>query len=286
MYLQYVNVSYQMILSQVEAIFGCPQFFNNNTRRTITPFLARLVRIAIYPTVPLIMVVHHLHTTSATPKWIQFCTSLLVGTSAIYLTSVVLVECTVRVVLFKAGLINSVANTRMVSNPNHRCMLDRQRAELDRHIERSLRREKFDHETTKNDTATSPCCSICLEEFQPGETMVSGHRNCCKSNVFHEACIQQWLRINDSCPCCRKSMLVVEPADDENEAEACHEHKPPAQNAMASGNGSESDNNITNSDQEGGYIQRVFSQIRSVFDTTNLMRNEILSNYTEQQQAS
>ncbi|XP_062074560.1 RING-H2 finger protein ATL20-like [Humulus lupulus] len=48
-------------------------------------------------------------------------------------------------------------------------------------------------------------CSICLTEYQPNDT-VRTLPNC--FHYFHSDCIDEWLRLNASCPICRNSPLI------------------------------------------------------------------------------
>ena len=45
------------------------------------------------------------------------------------------------------------------------------------------------------------CCAICLEAFESGDELKTFPSPCL--HAFHEACILQWLNVNDSCPSCR-----------------------------------------------------------------------------------
>ncbi|XP_040987846.1 RING-H2 finger protein ATL67-like [Juglans microcarpa x Juglans regia] len=47
-------------------------------------------------------------------------------------------------------------------------------------------------------------CAICLEEFIDGESCRVFHA--CK-HLFHSACIDNWLRLNPSCPICRNYLI-------------------------------------------------------------------------------
>lgn len=49
-------------------------------------------------------------------------------------------------------------------------------------------------------------CAICLEEFVDGESCRVFHA--CK-HLFHSACIDNWLRLNPSCPICRNYVIDV-----------------------------------------------------------------------------
>lgn len=52
-------------------------------------------------------------------------------------------------------------------------------------------------------------CSICLSEYRPKETLktIPECQHC-----FHADCIDGWLRLNATCPICRKSPLPSGPA--------------------------------------------------------------------------
>jgi len=176
-------------------------------------------------------------------KFIQTSLEILVSTTSTYLTLMVLVECTVRILLLKFGL-NLGAG---IDDPGGN-------QALEKCIERSL--VVVPH---TNETASGSCCAICLDEFKPGDTAVSGRGGCCKSGTFHKECIHQWLRINDSCPCCRQPMLVPEEPD-ADEREIAHErHQSP-----------------------GGYLGYFRSQFRMRINTATRLRNEILSYYFNQ----
>ena len=72
---------------------------------------------------------------------------------------------------------------------------------------KTLQREKGSKGDLKcHDTAEPSCCSICLEDFVPGETVCESP-NC--KHIFHlEGCMAEWLLRNDHCPCCRVSFLA------------------------------------------------------------------------------
>ena len=48
-------------------------------------------------------------------------------------------------------------------------------------------------------------CPICLTEYQPKD-IVRTLPNC--SHYFHANCIDEWLRLNTTCPLCRNSPLI------------------------------------------------------------------------------
>lgn len=47
-------------------------------------------------------------------------------------------------------------------------------------------------------------CTVCLERFSAGETLV--HLTC--AHRFHSTCLIPWLVNNAHCPCCRKVILL------------------------------------------------------------------------------
>ncbi|MCL7038192.1 hypothetical protein MKW94_026284 [Papaver nudicaule] len=47
-------------------------------------------------------------------------------------------------------------------------------------------------------------CAICIADFQPNDTLKS-MPTC--NHCFHANCLEQWLRVNATCPVCRKSPL-------------------------------------------------------------------------------
>ena len=229
-YLRYLNVTGRVLLSQTESIFG-----SSLSNRTF-----------LVPAIFILMMVHQLHTTPW--KWVHDVSNLLMGFVATYLTMIVMVECTVRILLLKSGIgLESTVNS-MSSNPRNLCIRARRKAALNRCIERSL--------IEGNPRGPSACCSICLETPKPGESVVSGRKTCCKSNVFHEECIKQWLVINDSCPCCRQPMLEEE---EEEESE-------PILAKLET-------NHIHNHD--------FWAQFKDRVDTATRVRNEVLSYFVE-----
>lgn len=218
--------------------------------------------------------------TSISSKWIHNCSTVLVGMAATYLTLMVLIECTIRVFLLKAGI-----GFQGPVDENNR-LVDRTARQLevalDHCIEKSLKEVKVDdllddeekdanddndyyrddknliepsckiiHEPKRPSRRASTLtgfCAICLDEFKPGDTVVKGKRDCCKSNKFHKACIHKWLRINDSCPCCRTPML-----------EAFTDRKTTTTHAR--------------------YLR---SQFRMRIDTANRLRKEIMTYFIDQ----
>ena len=56
------------------------------------------------------------------------------------------------------------------------------------------------------------CCAICLSDYESGEqlrVLPCGHR-------FHKACVDEWLRVNASCPTCRQHIVGDTEAEVEN----------------------------------------------------------------------
>ena len=256
---------------------------------------------------------------SNTSKWIQSCSSVLHSCSSVlasaiatYLTLMVIIECTVLVLLSQAGIDRAIDPSTVSSAYQQQ---GKHSAALDRCIERSLlQRDIEDTETetgvastsgssccgeqqdsshaTETATATATqattlsgannSCAICLEDFRPEDTVVSGRRDCCKSNVFHESCIKQWLRIKDSCPCCRQAMLEgpIETDDDTGQRET---ERDTERDARASRYESATTITFTSASRDGVDNERPSfrSQFRIKIDTVARMRNEILSYYVE-----
>lgn len=51
-----------------------------------------------------------------------------------------------------------------------------------------------------------PQCSICLEEFGfgPGKALILKTKGC--DHIFHKPCLQGWLKVNRTCPLCRRDL--------------------------------------------------------------------------------
>jgi hypothetical protein len=59
------------------------------------------------------------------------------------------------------------------------------------------------------DLKSNPTCDICLMEYQIGdEVTISRNPDCL--HIFHKACIIEWLRKRQTCPCCRRNYLNQE----------------------------------------------------------------------------
>jgi hypothetical protein len=52
-------------------------------------------------------------------------------------------------------------------------------------------------------TSTSLQCSICLEEVHPP---LQKAKTSCR-HTFHKICLEEWLKIGDSCPLCRHNLM-------------------------------------------------------------------------------
>mmetsp|Transcript_25512 Transcript_25512/g.44942 ORF Transcript_25512/g.44942 Transcript_25512/m.44942 type:complete len:328 (-) Transcript_25512:778-1761(-) len=68
-------------------------------------------------------------------------------------------------------------------------------------IEMSLQEQKYDGNQFED------CCAICLVDFEYNDRVVSGTTKCCRS-CFHRQCLEQWLKIRKTCPCCRSNVLL------------------------------------------------------------------------------
>ncbi|CAH8321741.1 unnamed protein product [Eruca vesicaria subsp. sativa] len=55
----------------------------------------------------------------------------------------------------------------------------------------------------RDSTATS-CCSICLADYKKTD-MIRVLPDC--NHLFHDTCVDPWLKLNPTCPVCRKSPL-------------------------------------------------------------------------------
>lgn len=57
-------------------------------------------------------------------------------------------------------------------------------------------------------TDNGRCCAICLSDFEEGDklrVMRCSHR-------FHKSCVDEWLRVNASCPSCRMDISGAAPS--------------------------------------------------------------------------
>ena len=75
-------------------------------------------------------------------------------------------------------------------------------------------------------------CPICLSEMVVGETA----RKLRCDHMFHKQCVDEWLRVNASCPTCRKRII------DENSGSGSNEET----NHSSHGNSSSNEDNLGN----------------------------------------
>jgi len=47
-------------------------------------------------------------------------------------------------------------------------------------------------------------CSICLENYKPDDIVVEFS---CKTHIYHENCIYEWLQSSDICPLCKHNLM-------------------------------------------------------------------------------
>ena len=69
-------------------------------------------------------------------------------------------------------------------------------------IQKNLTKEDIEIKLREN---TESCCSICLAEYEEGDTVISS-THCC--HEFHKSCLLEWLKSHDCCPNCRKDVLT------------------------------------------------------------------------------
>ena len=53
--------------------------------------------------------------------------------------------------------------------------------------------------------ADDTCCSVCIDNFDTTEKDVVKLKNC--NHIFHKECIDKWIKINRTCPICRKDVV-------------------------------------------------------------------------------
>ena len=259
-YTMFIYASYEMILSPMKSVFG--------SEPSRVPTKPRLLHIV--PTILLITVADYLLDAVSAWNWVLSLGGILATMVATHFAIVVLVECTIRLILLRVGFVRIETDTTTSSNADYERMQDRQKDRLNRHIQRSLIVQTQVHENTARTNTSEPsstsavgcsssfsCCSICLEELKAEDTVVSGRKNCCRSNIFHQECIHQWLRINNSCPCCRTPMLVAEPDTED------HRH-----------NSESSDNGVDHNDDEAS---SVWLRLRAKFNNAIGVWNEMIA---------
>lgn len=49
-------------------------------------------------------------------------------------------------------------------------------------------------------------CSICLNKIQKHEDFVN---NECCNNTFHTDCLEEWYKVKENCPLCRKNNEII-----------------------------------------------------------------------------
>jgi len=78
-----------------------------------------------------------------------------------------------------------------------------------------LRGDQEQQEQDRDDDEPPPVCSICLGDYEKGETLVA--LTPCR-HVFHEECIAAWTQHQTRCPLCNVdlSVVVIDDDDDNN----------------------------------------------------------------------
>ncbi|KAG7369723.1 ring finger domain containing protein [Nitzschia inconspicua] len=89
-------------------------------------------------------------------------------------------------------------------------------------------------EHTFHGTQFEDSCAICLTDFAASDRVVSGAQPCCRS-CFHRNCLEEWLKIQSSCPCCRSNLLlksreIMSRRKKEQETDESSEHNPTTSN--------------------------------------------------------
>mmetsp|Transcript_2978 Transcript_2978/g.4274 ORF Transcript_2978/g.4274 Transcript_2978/m.4274 type:complete len:390 (-) Transcript_2978:99-1268(-) len=106
------------------------------------------------------------------------------------------------------------------NNSNTTCLLLHTKAykcsiinDDDNNVDVATTRSSFSHENNNNDS-TGTMCSICLAEFESGDIVATSSAIAPASppavtevttcpHIFHEECIKDWLKRNNSCPLCK-----------------------------------------------------------------------------------
>lgn len=86
------------------------------------------------------------------------------------------------------------------------CLFPNRFAQQDRNIIRGLSNKAIHFLPITIDPPNDKLCAICCEDANQGDTWRI--LNC--NHKFHVHCIDKWLRINSSCPMCRKSQNIEE----------------------------------------------------------------------------
>lgn len=173
--------------------------------------------------------------------------------------------------MIKTGIQNNESNgTR--STRSRRAFQSKKRKQfaIRRCISRSLRNCDYNDIRSADDSAATneitrqqqqqkpQCCSICLEEFKPEDDIAATVNECCRSNVFHERCIKQWLESDhDSCPCCRQ--LVLNDPNDEH---------------------------VDEIEEDEAYREYTTEEYRGRMQSATRRRNEIIAAYLERERVT
>lgn len=80
-----------------------------------------------------------------------------------------------------------------------------ERQDYDQETERDIQIEESLQENLWTEIADDEC-SICLNSFHTNDVVVSGSTTCC-GHVFHKKCLHRWLKVQSTCPCCRRELL-------------------------------------------------------------------------------
>ena len=58
----------------------------------------------------------------------------------------------------------------------------------------------------KKEDIFTDLCSICLDDYKEGETIIK--LNC--NHIYHKKCLEKWLLKNKTCPCCKTEIKPTE----------------------------------------------------------------------------
>ncbi|CAJ1939518.1 unnamed protein product [Cylindrotheca closterium] len=75
----------------------------------------------------------------------------------------------------------------------------------DNHGANNSHSSRFPMSIWRRSTANDEC-SICLQSYEPGQTICLAKNTNCK-HVFHQDCIEEWLRDHSDCPLCRVTLV-------------------------------------------------------------------------------
>lgn len=65
-----------------------------------------------------------------------------------------------------------------------------------------------------SDDDKAPQCTICLSAYIPGEMV--RELPCDSRHHFHKSCVDDWLKLNATCPVCRTRLFPRVPTEDES----------------------------------------------------------------------